>query len=364
MPVIAQTSVVSFAPQATAVGDGTFNHSSYQWQKVRVISDNLGAQIRQQEFPPEIGGLNVLSAEYRDMLVAGGMLGFIPRFERSFGNILYGLMGDVSTVANKDADGATATGAYTHIFKFGSTAYNLPFMAFRRMIDHTNPANVLGETIYDAVIGGMQLQMPAVGKGAAQIQVIGRRTRKDRNVKSTWTYVNSTFEDPTTTPDAYLSDVKIGSQVMDKAVQLSFNFTNGVNAERLMHMGSIYADGFIAEQRALTTQLVYRYEDPDYYQKVLTGSVSGTAPMPEVFEEITSGGTFALSANLRTGRQIASSGTNYNLRIRANRVSWQVGSLDLGAGNLVFVTLVGKAVLPTSGEFAEFLLTNAQTSYP
>lgn len=364
MSVAAQGGIVSFGLQAAKVGkDGTFNASGISYYKMRAPRVMLGPIQDQQVFPLETGGPLVPSGSYKQMRMFGGQVDLIPRLENSFGLILKALMGTASSVTNKDADGTSVTGANTHIFRFDPTNNaTLPWCSVRSMIPGATSGENFGQTGFDCRVGSVQFTIPAMGKVAARVNMIGRDFKLDD--ASTWTYANATMEDSTSTADAGRGQFSIGGTeypIMGAAIEIANGLTS---PQQEVVVGDFAPDSFDVLTRSATIRIVYKYQNSELFRKLLTGTANGTEWSSLPFMNTTSGATYAFDARFQAPANIGATSQPYELRVRANRVTWAVdGPPELQAGNIITQSFVGTILEPASGDYLQITVTNGQSSY-
>src|SRR5688572_21055843 len=164
-----------YALQAAKVGaSGTFTPGSYTWTRSEALSARIDLLQGDNVLPPEVHPIITPKGAYKDSLYGAGQADIIPRLVKGLGILLFGLMGDVSSVTGVTADGTAVVGANTHIFKFASSAYKIPWMAFRRLIPAPNETGQLVDSIFDAKLTNMRLTVGARGKVAARLTMVGR----------------------------------------------------------------------------------------------------------------------------------------------------------------------------------------------
>jgi len=364
MSVGAQGGIVSFGLQAAKIGkDGTFVPGNVSYYKFRAPRIGIGPIQDQQVMPLETGGPLVPSGSYKQMRMFGGQVDLIPRLENSFGLLLKALMGTASSVTNKNADGATATGANTHIFHFDPTNNaTLPWCSVRTMVPGATAGENFGQTGFDCRVNAMQFTVPAMGKIAARVGVIGRDFKLDD--ASTWTYANATMEDSTSTADAGRGQFAIGGveyPIMGAVVEVANGLTT---PQQEVVVGDFAPDSFDVLTRNATIRIVYKYQNADLFRKLLTGQANGTEWSSLPFTNSSDGNGFAFDARFQAPANIGATSTPYEMRIRANRVTWAVdGPIELQAGNIITQTFVGTILEPASGDYLQLTISNGQSSY-
>lgn len=358
MTVTAQQSTVSFAPQAAKIGvDGTFTIGDYTWYRHKAAQVQMGAVDQTQVFPMEVGGAIVPTGAFKTGYFYAGQFTIIPRLEDTFGWLLYGAMGNVSSITDQPVAGMTR-----HIFRHNPTnAFQLPWMAFRTEIPGEQVADAFGEVGFDCKISGMRIQVPQANKMTAQIGLTGRDFLMEQ--APSWTYGN-TYEDSVSTPDAGRGQMLIGG-VQYPILGAQITLTNGMTTpQQEMVVGDFRPDDFASLSRPITIQWAYKYQNPDLYQRLMTGSTTGTEwdPNPDIIS--TSGSTYALDMYLQSPGY-ATGTTPYGFRIRAHRIVNQLqGPPQLAGGQMIVQNFMTTILEPEAGyDYVEVHLENAVAGY-
>lgn len=363
MPIPVQSVTFGFGLQAAKVGkDGTFDDSGISFYKLRTPRVSVGTIQDQQVFPPEIGGALTPNGAYKQMMFFGGDFDVIPRLETSIGVLLKAAMGDVTTTTDADYDGTAITGLNSHLFKFASDGFTLPYLAVRRLIP-ADTGSAHGETGFDCRVNSLRLTIPAMGKLAARAVVVGRDAVYDDG--STWSWENAAYESFVNTPDAGSGFFKIDGTEYNVAGAV-IDLNNGVmRPQDGMIVGDFHpADLDVMGPRGATIRLVYRWQDPELWNQLHTGAVDGTSwsPLPFISETGASKafeGYFCAPDNLATPVPATPAG----IHIVANSVVWAAQPMELRAGGLIQQTILGTVLTPDSGEYLEIALDNDIASY-
>ncbi len=359
MSVPAQGGLFGVALQAAKIGrDGTFANGDLDWYKMRAMRIGLGAVQDQQVFPPEVGGIIVPTGAFKQARFFAGDVVLIPRLEESIGLLLFGAMGDASSISNKNADGESITGLYTHVFTFDpDSSYYLPWMAVRRTVPGAEEADTHGELGFDCKVANLRLTIPQMGKVAAQLTVIGRDFKFDDG--SDWAWKNEDFESHESSPDVGAGNFKLGG-VQYPIVAAVIDMVNGLTTPRdEMVIGDFAPDDFVPLTRAMTIRIVYKWEDPALFRKIYTGTAEGTEWTNLPFMDETNG-NYAFEASFESPGKVGTTDAPYRLLIRANRVTWAPdGPVELRGGTIVQQTFVGTVLAPDTGDsYAEIIVEN------
>lgn len=364
MTISAQGGVFGYAEQDAMVGrNGTFDHTDLTWYKVRSPRVSVGTIQDQQVFPLEIGGVLTPDGAFKQQYFFAGDADLVPRLENSLGILLKGAMGQASSVTGKNADGGTSVGVNTHIFNYvAADNSSLPWMAVRRLIPGAIAAQNSGETGFDCKVANVRITVPNIGKIVTRASFIGRDVELDDG--STWVWENAAFEDSSSTPDAGRGSFLIGG-VEYPILGATIDLVNGLtNPRQEGIVGDFRPDTFTCLTRNAVIRIVYKYENDDLYRKLLTGTADGTDWNSLPFTQVSSAGGYAFDARFQSPGLIGVTEVPYELRIRANKVTWAVdGPPELAAGGFVTQSFVGTVLQPSSGNYLEMVMVNGQTSY-
>ncbi len=346
MTITANAGILSFGPQAAK---GTLPTKYYRHRATMVdlaVVDNV------EEGAPEVGGIPVPTFPYKSGPIVQGGMTLQPRLEDTLGWLLYGAVGDVTSVQ----DGATDM--YTHTFALkASDPSFVPYMGFRKYIPPSDgtSATDFGEVFKDCKIVGFNVALPNNGPINARVDVIGREFESDL-APDAWTYENG-FESWESIPVACATGgfIKFGDVELP-VVQASVNF---VNVPLDLKQERLYGDPFIYDvtpvQRRLEFDLMVKWANPDLYNSVRTGSPTGTtwssAPMTGSFEAHT-----VSSVNM-TGQT-----EPWSLKFKSDEAMLSlVGGIQLASNQSVLMRFRGVAL--DSTHFADITLKNLVPEY-
>lgn len=362
--IAAQGGIWSFGLQAAKIGrEGTFVDGAVTWYQHPAPRVALGTIQEQQPFPPEVGGTIVTKGMYKQGFYGVAQVDMIPRLTASFGWLLKATMGTASSTLNKDADGVTVTGINTHIFRFNpSESAAQPWVATKRLVPGSVPADNYGETLFDGKVNSLRLTVPGKGKIAGQIGIIARDVKHITN--PTWVYAN-TNENTDHTADAGSGGAFIGG-VKYPITAASIDIMNMLSTpDQEAIIGDFRMDDMIALSRAAQIKIVYKYEDSTLYRKLVTGTASGTDYSNIPFTNNQDGTGYAFDFRFKTPAVIGATAANYEIRFRAGRIVWSVdGPIELAGQSIVQQTFTGTIVEPAAGQdFLQIVLVNGQASY-
>ena len=343
MAITGSEGVFSFGPQ-TAKGTAATTYYKHLAQSVG-FAWNDPVEIG----PLEVGGGGSPTFPYKVGEMGGGPVVFMPRLEDTFGWLLYGMLGKVTSAVN-------VVDNYTHEFERDT----VPFMTFRKHIPRVNGAadTDLGEIFLNSKIINSQISFPNMAPVQARMDILSTEVQADHD-PSLWTYANADFEDYQSIPlaTAVGGHLQMNAQTF-KVVQASFGWMNRplpIQQERIAfdpHMDDIT----IVERRAVFDLLV-KWDDPDLYAQLRTGSATGTtwAAAP-----------FTAPVNLKVVSQAnmpSSTPEPYSLEIDAPSVSLtQQGGVTLAGGETIMMRLRGTA-LENDSHYIKATLLNMVSDY-
>lgn len=346
MTVSAQAATFSFGPQA---GMGLAPTS---WYKHRATFIDLNEVDETREGPPEIGGIAVPTFPYKPGPVVAGGFTLQPRFQNTFGWLLYGMLGNLTStpvVGNTDV--------IDHAFTLPAQSTYVPWMGFRKHIPQENndATSDLGQLFTDCKIVGGTIALPNDGPPSFRADVIGRLFALD-HAPDAWTYENE-FEDWESIPvgcetSGYLKIDDVEFPVVQATIGWA-NVPLDLRQERVY--GSPYLDDVTIVQRRLTYDMVVKWHNPDLYAELLTGTATGTtwSSSPK---------TAALDVLSVSSVDMPSETERYSLRIEADEVMMsQVGGLSLAGNQSVMMRFAGVALEAT--DYATFTLRNKVEEY-
>ena len=371
MTVPAQSGVFSFTLQSRQLNDDiTFQPDMFDWYRTRAPRIGLGTIQNQEVFPLETGGPIVPTGAYKAGQYGGGDVELIPRAENVLGILLYAALGNVQSYSDQVYDPSSggktvgtpdSTGVNTHIFRFNpSTSFFLPWLACRKFVPGATTAENYGEVYQDAMVGNFRLDIRSSGLLGASLSIQNRAvTYPSVSDVNAWTYANST-EDSTSAPLSNNGSLTIGGEeypITQMTVELANQLTT---PQQEMVVGSNHPDSFVPLSRSLTIRIVVKWNNPDLYRQILTGSTIGEVWDTAPFIVDTSGDVEAFNATFYAPNNIGSTSYPYMLAITANRIVAQIdgAGVELQAGNIVQVPYTITVLEPASGDYCRFVLHN------
>jgi hypothetical protein len=356
MAIVAQAGVFGFGPQSAkeTIATTFYKHRAADIDLAVISDDRLG--------PPEVGGTPTPTLPYRAGVMAAGGATISPRLENTFGWLLMGAAGDVTTTASEDVFGTVATDYYHHVFAFDTTSEGfVPWMSFYKEIPGETSADRLGEYYPDAKIIGMNIALPNDGLIQSRIDVIARMaTGTQFESNPSLTYGNTEYEDFRTVPIGSIqgSYIQIPGYAAEDLpiVAATVSIANTpLDMRQEKVFGSPYLEDVTVIGRSLTVDMIVKWRDPELYKSILTGSTTGTqwSTCPFVQD---------LDIYAVTG-QCEGETFPHELRIQAPEVMYQlVGGVRLAGNEAVMQRIQGTAIKGTQSYYS-IHLCNKTTQY-
>lgn len=356
MAITSQAGVFGFGPQSAkeTVATTLYKHRAADIDLAIMSDDRLG--------PPEVGGSPVPTIPYRAGVMAAGGATISPRLANTFGWLLQGVAGDVTTTSGQDVFGVTDASMYHHTFAFDTTSESfVPWMTFYKEIPAALIADRIGETYIDCKVIGMTTTLPNDGLIQSRVDVIGRMaTGTQFQLNPSVTFGNTNYEDYQSIPigsviGGYIKVPGFSSEDLPvAAATLSLQ-----NAPLDIRQEKVYGSPFLEDVtivgRSLTVDLIVKWKDPQLYRSIITGSTSGTAWTVTPFVQ-------DLDVFAMTGLN-ASAISPWQLRFKAPQIMYQmVGGIRLAGNEAVMIRLQGTAIKGTQAYY-EIHLGNTHPAY-
>ncbi|MHA2383919.1 MAG: hypothetical protein ACXACT_15200 [Candidatus Thorarchaeota archaeon] len=353
MAVTAQAGVFSFGGQSAkgTVASTFYQHRAADIDLATISDDRLG--------PPEVGGIPTPTIPYRAGVLATGGATISPRLENTFGWLLEGAVGAWSATTDENVFGTATTNMFDHEFVFATNQGFVPYMSFRKEIPGAaaDGSDDFGETFEDCKIIALTLALPNDGLISTRVDVLGRVSEFVED--PTWTYGNTQMEDWDSIPIGCVTGgfLKIPTYSATElpVVQATVTLTNApldIRQEKVF--GDPYIQDVTVIGRSLTVDMLVKWDDPDLYQSIITGSTTGTQWTATPFTS---------DLDIYTVSTIDAPTTNpatpWQLRVRAAEVMYQaVGGIRLAGNNALMQRVTGTAIAPSSGEYVTINLGN------
>lgn len=350
MTVPASEGIFSFGPQSAK---GTLASTWYRHKATRV---NIGPQQVVQQFPPEIGGGLHPTGAFKQMAYGAGQAMLLPRLENVIGWLMYASVGTLSTLANDPE-----AGMYRHTFSPPSSHSDMKWMSVRREIPGaTGDNDNIGDILLDCRVVGMRFALAPGGILTNALTVVGREPSLSRDGIDSWAYGN-TYERYPSVPLAHQGSIKLGGHE-EAATNLVVDLVNAYTtpAEEMI-IGSPHPDDYVLQQQTLTVSFTHKWNDPDLFKKILTGSKQESGGKiawdPTVY-------TDAFELDIRSPGNATGKSNPWRLVVSAPELSWQyAGPPELVGGGWLSIGITGVAQEQVTGDDFQFDLYNLTSAY-
>lgn len=351
MAVSAQAGTIGFGPQSAKGAVAT------TWYRHRATDVDLAALDDQRTGPPEVGGQPMPTIPYKGgVAVAGGAI-IHPRLIDTFGWLLYGAFGGVSS--------ASSGTFYNHTFApVTASPEFVPWMSFRKHIvgQDGDTSKDLGEIYQDCKLAGLVFNLPNDGLISARVDALGRIPGYS-DAPTDWTWEN-TFEDYQSLPigvtvGGYIQVPNFSAEDLP-VVSATVGIVNQplpMNRERVY--GSPYMRDITIVGRQLSVDLILQWEDPALYRAIHTGSSSGASVWsPEPF-------TTQLDIVAVSPGNMPGESEPYMVQLTATEVMLSVqGGIRLAGNDALMLRLTGVALAQADpADYASVVLRNQVASY-
>jgi Phage tail tube protein len=362
MTVSGSNGEFGIAPLPAKLGDSAFVVGDYTWRQFPALNINLAPVNLQEQLPLEISGVMTPTGAFKRGAAIVGSVDMLPRTYDVLGFLLYGLMGNVSTLSDVNIAGDSVPGSYVHVFNYNAQN-TIPWMAIRRLIPGQLAADNLGEYGVDCQVTSMRIVVPNSGNIQCSVSLVGRIPSWEKD--PTWVWDN-TLEDGESIPKSSTGSLTFGdkSPKMLGMELMVNNMLSMANIENELIIGSPYPDDSIPLSRSATIRGTVKYADPDLYLDTFTGADDGTAwsSTPTLFA--TAGEVYAFDSLFLSPSEIGSTGEYNALAIRANYMTLlQDGPVQLRAANMVTQNVAGIIQTPASGDYLQVILQNGVSGY-
>jgi hypothetical protein len=347
MTVTAQRGSLSVGPQEAK---GTAADTLY---KLKTYDIDFGAVDDNRNVPLEVGGgLTPTGAFKAGTFVAGGAR-LTPRLEGDFGWLLYAAMGSASDVANYGGE----AGVYAHVFRFATDESFLPWVSIWKHIpgEGVNDGGLLVKGL-DCKITSLDFTVPAAGLVLAELVAVGREPSWVEDPDLSALGVGDT-EDADSLGITCVGHLKFdGTETVATQARVSIqNALTTPQEERII--GSYFPDDFVPRTRVIEVSFVYKWEDPDLYQRIMTNSTSGTEWSPIPTEA-------AFEVRIDSAQNIPTKNQPFSLIVQGPKVTWRMdGEPALEAGGIIAQRYVGTLQENPGGDYARVILINNQATY-
>ena len=261
--------------------------------------------------------------------------------------------------------------AMSHVFEIDTdNPACIPYMGFRKYIpDDCQASNYkLGETYNDCKIVGLTVNLPANDLISARVDAIGTDFLMEQDPawgtssgSAGWATAGGFegFEDTAIATNT-LGYIKVPwNDGLDLAViggSVGFqNIPLGEQQERVF--GTPSREDVTIVSRALSFNFVVKWDNPDLYRTVITGSKSGTTWTSDPF-------TARLDLMAYAGSNMTGSSVPASLRVEARSVHMSiVGTPVLAGADAVLLRFAGSALDDPGYDYVRITLSNLETAY-
>ena len=347
--------------------DGAKDGAIATWHRHQAADIDLGIVDDVRLGPPEIGGIPTPTFPYKAGYVVGGGATVYPRLEDVIGWLLLGTLGDASVALGEDIDANAVVGLNHHTFKFKSGANDfVPFMGFRKLIPHTTAANVIGQEFTNCKATGLTLGFPNDGPISARVDALGIDWELEEAPTYTW---DNTYENWGSIPVATAQHSAVGGHIKftpaSGAITLPVvgasmtlaNIPLDIRQEKIY--GSPKIQDVTILSRAASFDLLVKWDDPDLYQEILTGSTTGTEWSDDPFV-----GALEILTQSTAEIGVAPLNLPYKMRVKSAEVLMQqVGDIVLASNQAIMMRMSAQALAPSSGEYVSIEMQNEVAAY-
>ena len=345
MSTSAQRGHIAWAVQNRKVGEDTFNPATgtatatasghliaADWQRHRAESVNLGVNDFYDVLPQEVGGSLFVNSSYKNGAFVAGGARIYTRLENSIGYLLYGAAGYASSVTS------AGTGGNTHTFAVSTTdETTMPWLALRKYTPASANSTGASEYFADCKVNMLTLNVPAMGPTMAEFSVIGRKP----TVSDTEDTTGSAYESGTSLAHSCQGQILLpdfnsnitnwsGGKFTSAQVMIANNISQ---PDQQMVIGSYHPDDLVPLSRSVQLRLIYKWEDPKLYKKLLYNGGSSWSPIVQRSE---------ISIKTASVNNIPSEGNvPYSMTFTAKDVDWTMSPPQLAGNNLLFTEFTG-----------------------
>jgi hypothetical protein len=352
MAVTGQAGIFGFGPQ------GAKDQVATTFHRHKAINLDLGMMDDSRLGPMEIGSGPFPTFPYKAGYTVAGGAELLPRLANTFGWLLYGALGDVSSAL-------VEAGVYDHTFVPLSTDLSyVRWLTLKKYIPmkESDTDTDMGELYENCKCVGMSFTLEADQPIRARLDFLGTKTTFVPDITA-WSW-SAAYEN--------WHSVPVGCEVGG-----SIKFTGGgltneeLSAQRVVvnlvntpldirqekQYGSPELEDITIIERRLTFDVTVKWNDPDMYLAVQTGQFDGTTWSAEPL-------TGELEVVAVATKVIGSTTQKYSLTINAPEILWQLnGPPVLAGGQAVIMRFMGTALETESEDYTEFILRNAVASY-
>lgn len=359
MAITAQSGAIGMSINAGGAKDG----ANASWHRVRALATDMSILDDTRIGPGEIGGIVTPTMPYKaGYSVAGGMT-VMPRLKETFGWYLLAALGEDAVTTGKDIDDTSVVGLNKHVMSFKTTdSAFVPYVSFRKLIPNPTAGDILGEIYKNCKILGLTMDFPGEGPLQFRIDAAGLDFTLAENPSWTWA---AAYEDWQSVPISCVTGGTVkatplgaSEQTLD-VVSASVSLVNApLDFRQEKKFGSPLLDGITVVNRAVTFDMIVKWNNPNLYQEMLTGAAAGTAWTASPF-------VAKVEITALTSKLIGTAPLNvpWKVRVSCPEVNLaQVGGVALVASQSLMMRLRGTAIEPGSGSYASVTFHNEKAT--
>lgn len=332
---------------ALQTGKGVAVTAASDFNKIRMIQVNAGAQQSLGQFAQEVGGGYHGGARFKQYVAGAGSGRMYLRLQEDFGVMLHSLFGPPESDGSSHADGWFLT-----TFKPVNDVCNHPWLTVRKFIPNCTAADAHGEELTDAKLQGMNISLGAAAPAMVDIGLLSIGSSfVAAATASTWDSAMDAYEDNASAVIANVSgngltfgdltgiDLGAGAATAFAmpTVGLQLSIANaysdgGINNELII--GQLGMDDLVLVNQSIRFQATYKWKDPDLFKAAYAkyGNTVAAQPTSEVL-------TDDVEIVMRSPRVFTS--TPEQVKFILNQCSIEVGSPQLQGGGVVMVPVTG-----------------------
>lgn len=339
------------------------------WYRHKALQVDFGIVDDTRVSDPETGGTPYPTGAYKasEFVAGGGVIQ--PRLEDAFALLLYALTGYASDLGAVDVEGNVVSDVATHQFRFRTdtplNSVSLPWLAVRKYIPAAAANEDMEEIGVDCRLTAMRIAVPQSGVMVATPAFMGRKGIMSDQSFAAWENYDGFDSIAISTKGHFKlaadgTAAPFGNGTEYPALGVTLDFTNGLTTPaQEMIIGDYHPDDFAALQRALIIRWTYKWQDDVLYRLIKANAGTGASIdwSPLVY-------TSAFELLLESADVIGATEQSYQFYVHAPSVHWQSdGSPRLVGGGMLAVDMIGTALLPASGDYAEIRMCHDDVEY-
>lgn len=290
MSVAAQRAHLAYAVQTAKVGSATFDPTpggdhiaTAGFQRHKMAGGDVSVNELRDTLAPTLGGGLFIDGTYKGGVVVAGSMQLEPRLQNSLGFLLYAAAGSYAVTASSGS-----TSFINRFYVDQANQTTLPWLTVRRYTPGTAGNDGVTEYFVDSKVAAATMRLPQIGVMNMEFAFSGRRpvANLDAEVATGTAYEAATGVALSCTSDITLGFDAIGAlsaasmSTPDDVAFMGAEITliNGLTGPREeIVVGSRYMDDLQPLTRAAMIRLIYKWNDPELYNRIIYAAASGTA---------------------------------------------------------------------------------------